>query len=250
MKIIDKFLQIVKGRARNTGYSCEVCGAELFDYPKTRACKNCIDRLYGESKPVCPKCGRQAVTSSVCLTCKSRVPAFHYGFSPFAYEGEIASQINRLKNGNRRLAFFFGDEMAEYFLNRVAEEKRENLLIVPVPLTKEKRKSRGYNQAEDLAEHIYTVFVRESIDCSFDSEVLEKRRETENQKTLGFFDREDNVAGVYHVHKRKVCKNKTILLIDDIITTGATASACAKLLLNAGADRVYALCVASVPERR
>ncbi len=250
MKLIEKLLQKLKRSAKEHGRACDICGVELFDYPIHRVCENCIKTLYGETKPVCPKCGRQAVTKSVCLTCKSRAPAFTNGFSPFAYEGEVALQINRLKNGNRRLAFFFAEQMCRYFLNAVADNGRKNLFVVPVPLTAEKRKKRGYNQAEDLAEHIYETLGKVGVDCAMDLEVLQKKRETENQKRLGFFDRAENVAGVYHVHKRKACKGKTVLLIDDIMTTGATASACAKLLLSAGADRVYALCLASVPERR
>ena len=250
MKILDKILQKYKNYAKNHGYACDICGVELFDYPRRRACENCVKTLYGEAKSVCPKCGRQAVTNSVCLTCKSRVPAFNKGFSPFAYEGEIALQINRLKNGNRRLACFFAEEMTNYFLNKVEKESLNEILIVPVPLTEEKRKIRGYNQAEDLAEHLQETLIKLGVDCQMDREVLQKKRETENQKTLGFFDRADNVAGVYHLHKRKVCKGKTILLIDDIITTSATASACASLLLAAGAEKVYALCIASVPEHR
>ena len=250
MKLIAKFLQKIKERAKRTGYGCDICGEELFDYPNRRVCNTCRKTLYGEAQPICPKCGRVAVTSSVCLTCKSRVPAFYKGFSPFAYEGEVALQLKRLKQGNRRLAFFFAEEMSNCFLNGVSKENRENLLIIPVPLTEEKRKLRGYNQAEELAEHIHAVFTAHGVDCELDFQVLQKKRETENQKSLGFFDRAENVSGVYHVHKRKACRGKTILLVDDIMTTGATASVCAKLLYSAGADRVYALCTASVPERR
>ena len=128
MKLIEKLLQKIKERAERKGYSCDICGEELFEYPYRRVCDDCFKKLYGERQPLCPKCGRQAVTSSVCLTCKSRVPAFDKGFSPFAYEGEIALQINRLKNGNRRLAFFFAEEMTACFLADVKEEKRKNLL--------------------------------------------------------------------------------------------------------------------------
>ena len=248
MKMLRKLTAFFRRFTKKHGYTCDLCGAELFDYPIRRVCEPCKRAIYGEKQPTCPKCGRQTVATGVCLTCKSRVPAFYKGFAPFCYEGDTAGQVNRLKNGNRRLAFFFAEEMSDCFLKATVKGE-DKLLIIPVPLTKEKRKIRGYNQAEDLAEHIYTLFIKAGLDCELDSETLIKTRDTENQKSLGFFDRLDNVSGVYRVKKRKFCRGKKVLLVDDIMTTGATGSACAQKLLSAGAERVYLLVTAAVPER-
>ena len=83
-----------------------------------------------------------------------------------------------------------------------------------------------------------------------DETVLEKRRETSSQKHLTFVERQENLKGAFHVHKRSVCKGKNILLVDDVMTTGATGSETAALLLGAGAKRVIFLTGASLPERK
>ena len=82
-----------------------------------------------------------------------------------------------------------------------------------------------------------------------DLEILQKRREGAPQKRMDFHERKQNVAGAYHVHKRKECRDRVIVLIDDIMTTGATGSACAELLYGAGAKEVIFLVAAALPER-
>lgn len=83
-----------------------------------------------------------------------------------------------------------------------------------------------------------------------DAELLEKRRETELQKQKTRRERAENVHGAYHVKKRKECKDKTIVLVDDILTTGATGSECARLLLSAKASKVIFLVAAALPEQK
>ena len=83
-----------------------------------------------------------------------------------------------------------------------------------------------------------------------DFAVLEKRRETEAQKQKTAKERIENVKGAYHVHKRKACEGKTVLLIDDVLTTGATGSECAKLLLSAKAKRVLFIVAGARDEKR
>jgi predicted amidophosphoribosyltransferase len=88
------------------------------------------------------------------------------------------------------------------------------------------------------------------VETRLETELLEKRRETELQKQKTRRERAENVRGAYHVHKRKDCKEKTIILIDDILTTGATGSECARLLLSAKAKKVIFLVAAALPEQK
>ena len=88
----------------------------------------------------------------------------------------------------------------------------------------------------------YRVELREDI--------LLKQRDTAQQKHMDFASRMENVAGAYHIAKRKECRGRTVLLIDDILTTGATGSECASRLLAAGAERVLFLTGASLPEQK
>ena len=234
------------------GFTCDLCGAEIFDYPQHRLCADCAEKLSRSGEKVCEKCGRKAVTDGVCSDCKSNLPKFTRGFSPFVYEGKTAAMINRMKNGNPRLALYLGEEMAEYFAKKhfKNEPQSEEFLLVPVPMTKSKITERGYNQTERLAESVCERLCALGYSVRIEKDVLQKRKETAPQKQMTYHERLENVSGAYHVHKRKECQDKTIVLIDDVMTTGATASECAERLLGAGAKDVYFLVSAALIERK
>lgn len=255
MKLLDKFLKTLRKTAANHGFTCDVCKAEVFSYPNPRLCGVCLSRLDKNDGFSCPKCGRKTLAEGVCLSCKALPPRFTFACSPFSYEGKTAAILNRVKNGDRRIAHFFGDSMADEWIARFKQsvstwKKEETLLLLPVPLTQEKRRERGYNQAEELAEAVCARLIENGYAAEMDVSVLEKRRDTPQQKHLGFSARAENVSGAYHVHKRKACQGKTIVLVDDVMTTGATGSECAKLLLSAGAKAVWFLTATSLPESK
>ncbi|MBO5277526.1 MAG: ComF family protein [Clostridia bacterium] len=246
MKLREIFQKIRKNLLTR-GYTCDCCGRELFDYPEHRFCVPCEEKLPTIQNP-CPKCGRDKTAEGVCLTCKSNMPKFTQGVAAFSYKGEAGSVINRMKNGNRRLAAYLGERMAERTLPYLQEG--EELLLIPVPLTAQRKKERGYNQAELLAESMQAYFQGIGREVELDFAVLEKRRETEAQKQKTAKERIENVKGAYHVHKRKACEGKTVLLIDDVLTTGATGSECARLLLSAKAKRVLFIVAGARDEKR
>lgn len=225
------------------GYTCDCCGVEVFDYPTHRICNECSELLIADNFARCLKCGRKTVTEGVCLACKKELPTFDVGISALSYDGMSAAMINRFKNGERYLVEFFCERMAE----RMKESGllSSDLLIVCVPMTKEKKLTRGYNQAEELAKNLSL-----KLGLEFDSEVLEKRKETSEQKHLLRKERQENVKTAFFVHKRAFVRDKDILLIDDIMTTGATGSACARVLKNAGANKVIFLTAVSLDERK
>ena len=230
------------------GYTCDNCGGELFDYPNQRVCRRCEESFLKPTK-ACPKCGRERVAEGICLTCKSRGLHFTQALSPFVYKSEAAVSINRVKNGDSYLAAYFGERMAEKFLSVLGSEW-DSLLIIPVPLTKKRLRERGYNQAERLAEGVQAYLNRAGISVETDFSILEKKRETVAQKDVMGKEREENVKGAYHLHKRAVCKGRTVLLVDDIMTTGSTGSECARLILNAGAEKVFFLTATALPEQK
>ena len=140
--------------------------------------------------------------------------------------------------------------MAERFLLAYEGEYDQPLLLIPVPLTPSRRCERGYNQAQYLAESLQDRLLEKGVQAELDKDVLQKHRETKLQKQASSKERLENVEGAYHVHKRTVCKGRTILLVDDIMTTGATGSECAKLLLSAGAREVIFLTATALPEEK
>lgn len=250
----------LRDKSYEHGYVCEFCQGELFDYPKHRICENCASGFKENADPVCSKCGRKTETPGVCLLCKSCMPKFDQGVSAFEYYENAASAINRIKNGNRRTVPYVTEKMTLALLRRCPELEREfgggryemdgkKLLIVSVPLSKKRRRKRGYNQAEDLAKRVAMYLREEGFGVETDFEVLEKRKDTSSQKDLTGAERMENLSGAFHVHKRTICKDRIILLVDDIMTTGATGSTCAKLLKGAGAKRIYFLTACAIAEQ-
>lgn len=238
------------------GFTCDACGGEVFDYPAHRLCAKCEESMRPNDGRVCGKCGRKTLAEGVCLSCKSRMPRFDQGFSPFVYRGESASFVNRIKTGNPTLAYYFAEKMAYCLIERFEEmenfktEVGDSLMIIPIPLTKERLRARGYNQAELLADHVCTVLQEKGYCAEVCNSVLQKTRDTAQQKHMDYVSRIENVAGAYHVHERKVCRGRTIVLVDDVMTTGATGSECASRLLSAGAERVFFLVGAALPEQK
>ncbi|MBQ4268659.1 MAG: ComF family protein [Clostridia bacterium] len=254
MKMFPKLLEKLRERDGQVGYTCDACGKEIFAFPKKRLCAECIGELPLNDKFSCDKCGRKSVTAGVCLDCKRSLPHFTQGVSPFVYGGKVASLVNAMKKGKRRLAEFFGEEAAEAFFEKFQDELKaegaEDWLLIPVPLTDSVKKKRGYNQAAETCKSVEKRLKELGVSAAMDETVLEKRLETSSQKHLTFVERQENLKGAFHVHKRSVCKGKNILLVDDVMTTGATGSETAALLLGAGAKRVIFLTGASLPERK
>ncbi len=250
MNFFAKIAEKIRAATAEHGYTCDGCGAEIFDYPVHRLCNDCETHLPRIGDRFCEKCGRETHAEGVCLECKAAAPSFEKGITPFVYRASAASMINRVKNGVPELALFFGEEMARSFAARYDGERGEPILIVPVPMTVAAKKARGYNQAERLAIAAKKELEKLGFCTELDTDILQKRRETAQQKHMGARARARNVLGVYHVHKRKACVDRVIVLVDDIMTTGATGSECARRLTGAGARKVYLLTATALSERK
>ncbi len=181
------------------------------------------------------------------MDCKQAPPAFEKGVALFLYLGESALLINRVKGGNPRLAAYVGERMGKRLIECVEGIDGE-LLLLPVPMTKEKRREKGFNQAERLAEGVYDLLTEKGIAAEIDFQLLIKTRETRPQKRASRQERRENVRGAYHITDRAKCKGKKVVLIDDVMTTGSTGNEIAKKLYKAGARKVYLLVGAAVPE--
>ena len=112
-------------------------------------------------------------------------------------------------------------------------------LIIPIPLHQLKKAERGYNQSFYIAKGIGKI-----LDIPFSDRVVKRIKYTESQTTMTLNEREENISGAFKVINRNSVNGKTILIIDDVITTGATISECGKVLLEAGAKNIYAASVA------
>lgn len=228
------------------GYTCDLCGKEIFSYQDSRFCGDCQREFKPVGKLSCPVCGRKTIAFGVCLTCKQNRPIFDRGVTAYPFEGAAARAVNLLKNGKRYLC----KQLAKALYLRALETGAltgltpENTLVVCVPLGDKKLAQRGYNQAEALSKE-FAVLAR----LPMEKNALKKTREVAEQKHSDAAKRQENAFGAYRVSKRKAVRGKTVLLIDDIMTTGATGSACARALKMAGAKRVLFLTLAATNER-
>jgi len=168
--------------------------------------------------------------------------SFMGALAAIEYSGPARQMILRLKNqGDRRVLQFFANEMssviAKYWSNVHFD------LIVPVPSSTKKLKERGFNQAERLSR-----VLGKSIDVSIQDEALARGEDTHSQQGLSAQERRVNAKESYNIGKYAPrTAGKSILLVDDVFTTGATAAACSFKLLEAGAKSVYIITAAHQP---
>lgn len=155
------------------------------------------------------------------------------------YSDSLKSSLKRFKFSNKPQYYrAFGKLLALKVQNTIQLEKID--LIIPVPLHKNRKKHRGYNQAELIAR-----YSAKQLKIPFAGNVLLKTSESKNQSVLSRSERFRNLDGLFSVNKAEVILNKNILLIDDIITTGSTINQCSKALKQAGANSIIAGVIAT-----
>lgn len=161
--------------------------------------------------------------------------------APFAYSGSIVSAIYRFKFGGDRNVHAC---LAEYMAESV-KEKFDGVgfdFVTCVPQTARRKRQRGYNQSALLAKSCAKLL---GLPCK---EALLKTRNTKDQHKLKAKERAENLKGAFSVNDTSVVSGKTVLLCDDIKTTGATLNECRKTLLKAGAKEVYCVTAAVVTD--
>ncbi len=152
--------------------------------------------------------------------------------SPFYYEGNIKTCIQNFKyRGFKNAADFLSDEMIKVIERDFADEEVD--YITCVPITKERRRHRGYNQGELLIKEISKAFSLKA-----EPKLIIKIKNTPEQVGLKLNERKTNLKDAFRANDQFDLKNKTILLCDDVRTTGSTLDECSKVLKKAGAKRV------------
>lgn len=211
---------------------CPICDA-VMAYGECGICDRHKTLPY-VTEPACMKCGKELSESELeyCEDCRRHTRSFERAYPVFRYEEPVASSVLAIKYHNKR-------EYVDYYGSLLAERIRKAgiadriQIILPVPVHKNRRKKRGYNQAELLAD-----VVGRQLDIPVDKMHLLRVSETAPQKELSPLERANNIKQALEV-KALPAEWKTVLLIDDIYTTGATVQACTEALQEAGVDRVY-----------
>lgn len=168
------------------------------------------------------------------------MPQFHRAVSYGAYDGELRELIHLFKYNGIRPA---GALLAR-LLDQAASQLQLSgeLVLIPVPLWSGKRQARGFNQAEAIARAFLRLKPSSSI--QLDTSSLVRTRETASQTGLTRKQRRENVRGAFAVTKGEKVRGRSILLVDDVMTTGTTVNECARVLLRAGAKEVFVATVA------
>ena len=177
-----------------------------------------------------------------CVGCRDHEPAFDRALSFAEYKGALRGLIHLLKYENvTPAAGLLGQKLAEVVSELLAGRSETVPLFIPVPLHKRRRQDRGFNQAELIARAAAKHF-HGKVEIA--SDVLVRRRETISQVGLSREERIENMRDAFRVVDRKSVAGRTVILIDDVMTTGTTLSECARVLKQAGAERVWAVTAA------
>ena len=218
---------------------CEICGVAVHPHPPLGVCRECQAEVKLIAPPHCPGCGRTLIGEMPkCSECQAESYAFDQAYACAAYEGAMRRLIHAFKFENRKyLKHFFMKMMTEFMNLRLIAAAVDGIL--PVPMDKDRRLERGFNQSELISLEISRVF---GIPHSAGN--LIQRRSGAVQSGLTKNKRRLNVKGAFLVRNADEFHSKRLLLIDDILTTGCTASECAKMLKKAGAASVTVLALA------
>ncbi len=214
---------------------CWGCGQALRP-DEVRFCGACRDALTGDRLPTCPRCahttGPFAHVADGCTACRDCAFAFDRVVRLGPYEGKLKEFVLRMKElAGEGLAEVLGEFWADQAGARLRELGAE--VVVPVPLHWWRRWLRGYNQSEALAG---ALAARLGLPCR--PGWLRRIRATPQQSRQTPAVRRVNVRGAFRARPRPALRQKTVLLVDDVLTTGTTASEAARALRAAGAGRV------------
>lgn len=210
---------------------CPVCDGIVAPSGE-KICLKCMKKLKLLTPPWCVRCGKKLLgEGEYCADCRKREHRFVRGRALYEYES-AAPAIYRFKYGGRReYADFFGEQMAEYlggFIRGVGADA-----LVPIPLHKRRRAERGYNQAQLLAEAL-----GERLAVPVRTDLLARERNTTPLKCQNYEERQNNLKKAFKIVQNDV-KLKTIILVDDIYTTGSTIDEAARSLRAVGVKGIY-----------
>jgi len=225
---------------------CRLCERVLVRASTVPICEECLGSFLALGGALCETCGQpwaawslggeRATESSVCPECQNRGYGFDRARSYALYQAELVRAIVLLK-------FERVEPLARWLAGRLAElVRKEGLaadIVVPVPLHRQRERERGYNQADLIAKPL-----ARKLGLPYRAVLLVRTKPRPDKHILSLEERWDSVRGAFATRPGTKVDNLRVLLVDDVMTTGATLDACARALRGAGAKSVIGLTVA------
>lgn len=245
--ILEKTKDVVCEAVFPSNIYCMCCGS-LIDRSRPYAlCDLCVKKFHWINGRTCDKCGKalpDTYRGRMCYDCMTFEHHFDKGYSCLTYglhEREVL--LDHKYNGKGYMAMKFGDILYD----RISCENLSPDVIIPVPISAGRMKKRGYNQSALMARRLSRLW-----QVPVDEKALVRKKETQLLRSLNPADRRLALAGAFELSLKGTAavRDKEVMLIDDIYTTGATVDSCSKILKEAGASKVYVLTLASGGNRR
>lgn len=214
-------------------YPPRCCNCDRRGFVLCDECFTKVERLNGK---LCYKCGYPIYSRShFCEDCRLETPLYTQMRSWTSHTGAAQKAIHELKY-KRNLAM--GKILAQPLTEIVKKSGWQIDLVVPIPLSRSRLRTRGYNQAALISRHLAA-----SLNIQHSSNTVKRIRNTSTQIDMDVNKRFTNLLDAFYANPATL-KKRNILVIDDVITTGATMQNCTKALLKAGAENIYCLSVA------
>lgn len=239
MKFTDFFIK-TKAKSLNALFpkeiKCIFCGRDIPEFNTLPYCENCAKEEYFNTGNRCMYCDTRIPEENViCDFCKKRRKNFEKTFCPLLYSKRVRNTILKLKSDNAR---YLAAPLAKLIYQRIAQSKIKIDIVIPVPVHDKTRRRRGYNQTELLGMELAKL-----LNADMRTDIITKDTMTDNQKELPYRKRLKNVADCFNIRDKQAVKDKNVLILDDIMTTGSTINAIAKLI-KPHAYHVYAAAIA------
>ena len=201
-------------------------------------CDTCISQIGRVELPYCPRCGQPMIRKQ-CRNCWGRVRSFTAARAVGHYGGVLREAIHEFKYGGRRmLADLLAEMLHRYLTVRSDFPWRRADCIIPMPIHHARERIRGYNQSELICRKLTELTGLPTLADAV------HRHHTRPQVELSGDERRKNVHGAFYVPDRSAVNGKVVLLVDDVATTCSTIHECSLALIDAGARRVYVVCLA------
>jgi ComF family protein len=231
---------------------CRLCGAPMLSLGIVRVCEPCITRASAQQDTLCTRCGdalgmesarfAAGMGISECTLCRLAPPDFAKAVSFANYDHEMRELLHLLKfTGKQPVAeHVLGERLAAAIL-KLRPHTADDLLVVPVPLFAARQRDRGFNQSQLLAQAALKRLRKldPAWRLTLNTTAMLRIKDTKQLYELNPAQRRRNLKGAFHIVDPQAIAGRQVLLIDDIMTTGATARECSRVLLRAGAAKVW-----------